>query len=149
MGFKSYENSDGMIKEGEYEVYVKDCCETMTKSGTPCIKFEFVIRSDVPQLYQNKHKFKNFYRDRITGEWPEEKIGRFANALGIPKGEDFELEDLNGRNCIMVITHFTTEGGETMECIRYLAPSKVEPYISKEPAGYSDLGDDDDELLPF
>lgn len=148
--FKSVENDGGLMAQGDYEVYVKSAQETETKIGNhPCIKFDFVVRSDVEQLYQNKHIFKNFYPDRNTGAYPGDKIGRYANALGIEKGQEFELEDLVGRNCILHISHFTGSDGVTRECIFYTAPSKVEPYMAPmEPAPQAvDMGDMDD--LPF
>lgn len=153
MAFKSVENDGDLMREGEYEVYVKHCEETETKGGTPCIAFDFVVRSDVEQAYKNKHKFKNFYRDRETGQWPSEKIGKYANALGIPKGDDFELDDLVGRSCVMVIGHYEDKKTlETKDCIYYLKASKAEPYIAGLSAsgygGFAELEDDDGEL-PF
>lgn len=149
MAFKSYACDEDLMRVGEYEVYVKDCCETETRNGTECIKFEFVVRSDIEQAYQNKPKFKQFYRDRETGEWPMEKIGKYANALGIPKGDEFELDDLIGRSCVMVIKHYTTDDGETKDCIFYLKKSSKEPYIS-EGVQFTEMEEDDDgDTLPF
>lgn len=148
MAFRSYENDSDIMKKGEYEVYLKDCCETETRNGTECIKFEFVVRSDIEQQYQNKHKFKQFYRDMETGEWPMEKIGKYANALGIPKGDEFELDDLIGRSCVMVINHYTTEDGETKDCIFFLKKSEKEPYIS-EGTQFTEMEDENNEELPF
>lgn len=149
--FKSVENDGGLMAQGDYEVYVKSAQETETKMGNPCIKFDFVVRSDVEQPYQNKHIFKNFYPDYLTGAYPAEKIGKYANSLGIEKGQEFELEDLVGRNCILHISHFTGQDGVTRECIFYTAPSKVEPYMAPmEPTPQTEtMLDDDDSLLPF
>lgn len=150
MGFKSVESDSDLMRKGEYEVYVKDCCFSETKNGTECIKFEFVVRSDVEQPYQNKHKFKQFYKDYITGEWPAEKIGKYANALGVPKGEDFELEDLIGRNCIMVINHYQDDKtGETKDCIFFLKSSKADSFVTDAPSRFEEMQEDDDGDLPF
>ena len=64
MAFRSVENDNELMKEGEYEVYVKDCCRSETQSHIPVIKFEFVVRADsgIEQAYKNKHVFKNFFR---------------------------------------------------------------------------------------
>lgn len=148
--FKSVENDNGLMAQGDYEVYVKSAQETETKMGNPCIKFDFVVRSDVEQPYQNKHIFKNFYPDRQTNAYPAEKIGKYANSLGIEKGQEFELEDLVGRNCILHISHYTGNDGVTRECIFYTAPSKAEPYMAPmEPAPQYAPIEEDDSLLPF
>lgn len=150
--FKSVENSGGLMAQGDYEVYVKSCGVTTTKAGNECISFDFVVRADVNQPYQNKHIFKKFYPDRDTGKYPAEKIGKYANALGIEKGQEFELDDLTGRNCIVHISHFTTDSGETRECIFYTAPSKADPYMADITGRKSDdfaMLDDDDGQLPF
>lgn len=148
MAFRSVENDSELMPAGEYEVYVNDCCETSTKNGTDCIEFDFVIRDDIAQQYQKRHKFKRFFRDRETGSWPNDKIGRYANALGIEKGQEFELDDLIGRSAVMVTKHYTTDDGETRDCVFYLKRSDAEPYISDpQPAAYEE--EDPDGELPF
>lgn len=150
MEFKSVENSGGLMKQGDYEVYVKNCGESITKTGRDCIQFDFVVREDVEQGYKGKHIFKNFFPSFDTGEYPAEKIGKYANALGIEKGLSFELGDLVGRNCIVHISHFTGDDGVTRECIFYTAPSKVEPYIGVAPDGGMLVEEDENgEVLPF
>lgn len=153
MGFKSIEAESDLMPKGEYEVFVKDCCFSTTKNGTECVKFEFVIRADIDQPYQKKHKFKQFYRDPETGRWPAEKIGKYAYALGVPKGEDFELSDLIGRCCAMVIGHYLDDQtGVTKDFIYFLKPSQAAPDPSAAPgsSGFEALPpipEDDD--LPF
>ena len=154
MAFRSVENDNELMKEGEYEVYVKDCCRSETQSHIPVIKFEFVVRADsgIEQAYKNKHVFKNFFPDEETGNFPEEKIGKYANALGIPKGQEFELDDLIGRNCVIVIKHYTNEKtGEKKDCIFYTKSSKAEPYMNTTPVGGQDFADisEEDGELPF
>lgn len=148
--FKSVENSGGLMAEGDYEVYVKSCGVTTTKAGNECISFDFVVRSDVNQPYQNKHIFKKFYPNRDTGEYPSEKIGKYANALGIEKGQEFAPDDLVGRNCIVHISHFTGDDGVTRECIFYTAPSNAKPYMAEMPSNQEfAMLEDDDAQLPF
>lgn len=147
--FKSVENNTGLMAEGEYEVYVKQCEVTHTKSGTECISFDFVVRPDIDQPYQNKHIFKKFYRDDETGEYPAQKIGKYANALGIEKGKEFELDELIGRSCICRISHFTGSDGVVREVIFYLAPSKAEPFIAVIPEAPLEEITEDDAMLPF
>lgn len=148
MVFRSVEADSDLMREGEYEVYVKNCCFSETNGGTECVKFEFVVRSDMDQPYQNKHKFKQFYRDRDSGQWPMEKIGKYANALGIPKGQDFELDELIGLSCRMVIKHYTDkETGETRDCVFYLKSSAAQSFVQpvNEFQDIDDTGGD----LPF
>lgn len=140
------------MKAGDYEVYVKSCGYATTLNGNDCIKFDFVVREDVEQDYQRKHIFKNFWPNRDTGEYDADKIGKYANALGIESGTDFELEDLIGRNCILHIEPFTGNDGVTRDCIRYLKQSNVESFVSAPPASadsFAQLPDDDDDALPF
>lgn len=149
MLFKSVRNDSGPMPKGEYEVYVKDCGFAETKGGTECIKFEFVVRSDVVQECQNRHMFKQFYRDRDTNRWPMDKIGKYANTLGIQEEQDFELAELIGRNCIMVVSHYQDEKtGDLRDFIYYLKPSKADSYVTPPPGNFEDIDDDDGEL-PF
>ncbi len=150
MAFIAVENDSGLMPKGDYECYVKSCEQTETKSGYPVIKFDFVVRSDIEQAYQGKHIFKNFYQDE-AGRWPTEKIGKYANALGVEKGEPFELEDLEGRSCVVNITHFTTKEGETRDCIFYLKRSEAAPFLTEAPTAsdFSALSAEDDDDLPF
>lgn len=147
--FKSVENNNGLMDEGDYEVYVNNCGETTTKNGYPCIKFDFIVRSDVEQKYCGKHIFKSFYRNG-NDEWPIEKIGKYANSLGIAKDTEFLLEDLIGRSCIVRISHYTGDDGIERECIFYTAPSKAEPYMNQSDFGnaLAEIAEDDGEL-PF
>lgn len=155
MSFKSYENdggNGGVMPEGDYEVVLLDAKEDQTKSGIPTIKFDFQVRSDVEQKYQKKHIFKNFYRDDDTGEWPMQKIGKFANALGIPKDEEFELGDLCGLCCILHMKPYTKQDGTVIDSVFYSAPTKA-GQIPKATIKHTESGGftnvDPDEELPF
>lgn len=151
MGFKSVKNDGGLMKEGDYEVYLKACGYSVSKNGNECIKFDFVVREDVEQEYQKKHIFKNFWPARDTGEYDADKIGKYANALGIEPETDFELEDLIGRNCILHIGPYEKEDGTTIDCIRWLKPSKAESFVTAAPASPEDFKqlDESDDDLPF
>ena len=151
MAFKSYENDGGLMAEGDYEVVLVKCCETTTKtSGMPVIAFDFQVRSDVEQKYQRKHIFKSFYQDKDSYAWPMEKIGKLANALGVPKGEEFELEDLVGKCCILHMKPFTGNDGVERDTIFYSAKTKAGQIVQSDNAsdseGYEEV---DDEDLPF
>lgn len=152
MAFKSYENEQNQtMAEGDYECILVKCCETSTKStGVPIIAFDFQVREDVEQRYKRKHIFKNFYVDPETNNWPMEKIGRFANALGVPKDAEFELEDLIGKCCILHMRPFTGNDGVARDAIFYTAPTKVGQLVTTLPtaeAGYVEV--EDDEEMPF
>lgn len=152
MAFKSYENEQNQpMAEGDYECILVKCCETSTKStGMPIIAFDFQVREDVEQRYKRKHIFKNFYVDQETNNWPMEKIGRFANALGVPKDEEFELADLVGKCCILHMRPFTGNDGVARDAIFYTAPTKAGQLVTTLPTagdGYVEVENDDD--LPF
>lgn len=150
MGFKSIKNDGGMMKPGDYEVYVKSCSYATTQSGNECIKFEFVVRDDIAQDYQKKHVFKNFWPNRDTGLYPADKIGKYADSLGIEPGTVFELEDLIGCTCILHIGRFTGQDGTERECIQYTARSQAAPLIQAAPTNTFNVMDgDDDTDLPF
>lgn len=149
MSFKSVENDGGLMAEGDYEVICLKAEETETKGGTPCIKFDFQVRSDVEQKYQRKHIFKSFFRDDDTGEWPAERIGKYANSMGIPKGQEFELKDLEGKCLILHMKPYTGKDGTTRDSINYTKPTEAGQYgaASATAAGYTQV--DTSEELPF
>lgn len=149
MAWKSYENTGGLMAEGDYEVICLAAEEGETKGGIPCIKFDFQVRSDVPQKYQKKHIFKSFFKDDDTDEWPVEKIGRYANSMGVPKGEEFELKDLIGKCLILHMKPYTGRDGVERDSINYTAPTKAGQYGAPPTtaAGYTTV--DPDEELPF
>lgn len=152
MTFKSYENDGGLMAEGDYECILVKCCETTTKtSGMPVIAFDFQVRSDIEQKYQRKHIFRNFYQDRETYQWPMEKIGKLANSLGVPKGEEFELEDLVGKCCILHMKPMVGNDGVERDTVFWTAPTKagqiMQSAVPAVEAGYTDVTDDED--LPF
>lgn len=147
--FKAVENNGGgLMKEGDYEVVLVKCEETTTKTTyTPVIAFDFQVRSDVEQPYQKKHIFKNFYQDKNTGEWPADKIGKLANALGVEKGQDFDLPDLVGRCCILHMKPMMGNDGIERDTIFWSAATKAGQMIQEaEAGGFTEV---DDEEIPF
>lgn len=150
MAFKAYENDGGTMVEGDYEVICLKAEETLTKNGNLVIAFDFQVRSDVDQRYKRKHIFKNFYMDSLTGEWPMEKIGKMANALGIEKGEEFELSDLVGRCCILHMKPFKGNDGVERDAIFYAKQTKAGQAVNVLEAGSADGFEEvTDEELPF
>lgn len=158
MAWKSVENTGGLMAEGDYEVICLKAEEGETKGGTPCVAFEFQVRSDVEQKYQRKHIFRNFYRDVESGEWPVDRIGKYANSLGIPKGESFELTDLVGRCCLVHMRPYKGNDGVERDSIAWTGASKAAPFsasLDESPAevtaetqksGFVPVEDED---LPF
>lgn len=136
-------NSNGLMKEGEYEVTCKSAKFDVTPSDKEVVNFDFVVRSDVDQPYQRKHIFKSFYKDD-KGDYPVEKIGKYAASMGFEPGKEFELEEMAGCNCIVVIKHFTGNDGVERECIFYTKPTEHPIEVGKlEPI------ENDDDDLPF
>lgn len=138
MAFKAYENDGGLMVEGNYEVICLKAEETLTKNGNPVIAFDFQVRSDVEQRYQRKHIFKNFYMDSQTGEWPMEKIGKMANALGIEKDVELELSDLVGRCCILHMKPFEGQDGVKRDAIFYAKRTEAGEAIQTIPGQQQD-----------
>lgn len=148
MAFKSYENvgSDGTMLEGDYEVQLVGCRETCTRtSQIPCIEFDFVVREDVEQRYKRKHIFKNFFKEK-NGAWPVEKIGRLANALGIPQNQEFELADLVGMCCILHIKPYKRQDGSMIDSIYYAKSTEAGQLVQTASNNFTEV---DDEELPF
>lgn len=137
------------MPEGDYEVICLQAVETTTKtSGLPVIKMDFQVRSDVDQAYQRKHIFKNFYQDD-NGQWPGGKIGKLANALGIPEGETFELADLEGRCCILHMKPYTGNDGVERDSIFYSMPTKAGQMVQAAPTAAQGYEEVEDEEMPF
>lgn len=137
------------MPEGDYEVICLQTVETTTKtSGLPVIKMDFQVRSDVDQAYQRKHIFKNFFQDD-NGQWPGGKIGKLANALGIPEGETFELADLEGRCCILHMKPYTGNDGVERDSIFYSMPTKAGQMVQAAPTAAQGYEEVENEELPF
>lgn len=149
MAFKSYENTgadSNTMLEGDYEVQLVNAGETQTRaSAIPCIAFDFVVREDVDQRYKRKHIFKNFFMDDC-GEYPVEKIGKIANALGIPQGQEFDLGDLIGLCCILHIKPYKKQDGTMIDTIYYAKTTEAGQLIQ---TATNDFIEVDDEELPF
>lgn len=152
MAWTSVENDGGLMVEGDYEVICLKCKQGETQGGTPVIDFDFQVRTDVEQKYGRKHVFKSFYPDRETGEWPTERIGKYANALGIPKGEQFELSDLVGKCCIVHMRPYKGNDGVTRDSVAWVAKSKagqigeVQQPAAPASGGFVEVADEE---LPF
>lgn len=149
--FHSVENDGGLMKEGDYEVVLVKCEEGLTKTTqTPVIGFDFVVRSDVEQAYKKKHIFKSFYMDEETNAYPADKIGKLANALGVPKGEGFDLADLVGQCCILHMKPFKGNDGVERDAIFYSKQTKAGQMVqTPDPSTASGYTEVEDEDLPF
>lgn len=145
MAFKSYENdgSDGTMLEGDYEVQLVNCRETRTRtSQIPCIEFDFVVREDVEQRYKRKHIFKNFFKND-NGAWPVEKIGKIANALGIPQEQEFELSDLVGLCCILHMKPYKKQDGTMIDTIYYAKSTEAGQLIQTASNDFVEVEEED------
>lgn len=149
MAFKSYENTgsdSNTMLEGDYEVQLVNCRETKTRTSLiPCIEFDFVVRDDVDQRYRRKHIFKNFFKND-NGEWPVEKIGKIANALGIPQGQEFDLSDLIGLCCILHIKPYKRQDGTMIDTIYYAKSTEAGQLVQMASNDFTEITEDD---LPF
>ena len=135
------------IPAGTYEVIVDSCTSVESqKDNRPGIKFDFRIREDVEQPCKGRHIFKSFYVND-QGEFPEEKIGEFANACGIEDGKDFEPWELRLCTLRIVVREFTPDDkpDEKVTYVAYAKKSELEP-LKTEAADFSDVTEDD---IPF
>lgn len=152
MPFISYQNSptNNTMREGDYECILKECGIGYTQtSKIECINCKFVVRDDVEQAYQRKCIFKRFYRND-KGEWPMEKIGKMANALGIEKDSSFELADLVGLCCILHVRPWAPDGGEPRDTITYYAPTKAgQMILGAANTELQDVTEEEADELPF
>lgn len=151
MEFKSYENDGNLMAEGDYEAILLKAVETSNKNtGEPVIRLDFQIRSDVEQKYRRKHIFKSFYQDE-NGQWPMEKIGKMANALGIPKEEEFDLPDLVGKCCLLHVKPCKGRDGVERDTIYFAKATKAGQAVQSAPMGtpegYQEVTDEED--FPF
>lgn len=131
-------NNRTAIPEGKYECVCVSCQQKESQKGTPYIEFEFLIRNDVEQAAKGRHIFKKFFKDD-NGQWPEAKIGKYANSLGVPVGEDFEYWQLRGMFCIVAVKNYTDDDtGEIRDCVYFTAPSKFQQKEAA-PSDFSDV----------
>ncbi len=107
---------------GRYFARVTNCqyVEQSARSGEPTIAWEFTCEGGD---YDGRKGFLN------TSLQPQAKwaVKRVLLALGMPKEElegelDFEPEDMNGRECVIVIGHETYEGEKRQRVRRVLGP---------------------------
>ncbi len=138
---KSYQQERTLIPEGEYECLVQSCSVKESMSGKKYVEFDFFIRKDVEQKAQGRHIFKKFFEDE-NGVLPEKKIGKYAFALGIPKGQEFEPWELQGAYCLVNITHFDRDDGEKGDCVYFIEKSKLEEK-PVDISGFEDVSVDD------
>ena len=111
---------------------------------------EDTISHFINWLLANGH-INNYFTHWEMNTDDADKIGKYANALGIEPGTDFELDDLVGRNCILHMEPFEGDDGVTRDCIRYLKPSKAESFVTAAPSSSEDFKqlDESDDDLPF
>lgn len=135
------------IPAGTYEVIVDACNATEhPKDGRYGVKFDFRIRDDVEQPCKGRHIFKSFYISD-TGEFPEEKVGEFANACGVEDGAEYEPWELRLKTCQIVVKQFSPEDkpNEKVSYVAYARKSKLEP-IKESDSSFTDVSTDD---IPF
>ena len=146
MGYKAIANTQDCMAEGDYEAVLLKCEDKTTDMGYELIAFDFKIREDVEQAYQNKRFFYNVYKES-DGSLTEKnmgKLGRLANALGIPNDAEFDLPDLLGKCCILHLRPWTNDKGVTKDTLYYAKKTEAAP-PNQDAIGYTvvDVGGDD------
>jgi Lhr-like helicase len=119
---------NGLMKEGDYELVVKQAIETATKGGAIYAQITLIIRNDVEQQYKNKYIFHSMFKVKATQEYHPGITSSMCKALGIPNGTKFAdynalLENLNGKIARVTIKH-EEYNGETKEKVKYWNETK-------------------------
>lgn len=68
MDYSQASEGNGNIQDGVYECIINRFGFDNYKDRE-FIKFDLIVRNDVPQKYQNKHIFDNFYPKKDTGKY--------------------------------------------------------------------------------
>lgn len=68
MDYSQASEGNGDIQDGVYECVINRFGFDHFKDRE-FIKFDLIVRNDVPQKYQNKHIFDNFYPKKDTGKY--------------------------------------------------------------------------------
>lgn len=125
-----------IIDAGEYEAYVSNSGEYLSKNGKEYIAIEFTIRGDVDQKYKNRKIQKPFFKDNLTGDYAKNKDGEYwisiyAARLGMAQDTNFSPEDLIGLSCVITVIHYTSKNtGEKMATVNNIKKSNIKSFIS-------------------
>ena len=151
------QSGNSLMKEGDYEIIVKQAFENATKGGTVYISIPLIVRNDVDQQYKNKHIFHSVWKSKDTGEYNTGMLNTICKALKIPNGTKFkDLEELLaalvGKTAMVTIKH-KEYNGEKQENVAYWNETKFPEckHVFKNneavQTGFFPVESDDD--LPF
>jgi hypothetical protein len=105
--FEKVEDQYELIKEGEYEVAVKDIKLASTPSGKEKIAIQFQIRTDVEQEHKNRILFEDIWKEKENPMFFNRR--RLNQLLGTQKIDDgTSFADVNSvldflRNATLVV----------------------------------------------
>jgi len=83
MDYSQASEGNGDIQDGTYECVINRFGFDNFKNRE-FIKFDLIVRNDVPQKYQNKHIFDNQYPKKDTGEYAMGYLFMIGKNAGIP-----------------------------------------------------------------
>ena len=151
MAFTARKPAERSVLHGEFEIYCSAAAYSVARSGDDIIELEFTVRPDVQQDHQNYRFRKTFWLqgDGQLKDGDLDKLGKYAGALGIEEGQEFDLDDLIGLSARLRSFAFTNDEGRTFDCIALSKSKADKPYTTSiTPPVPAEL-DEDDEELPF
>ncbi|MBK0347862.1 DUF669 domain-containing protein [Aerococcaceae bacterium zg-ZJ1578] len=92
------------LKDGEYEVVIRNAVESVTKGGAEYIDMPLVVRNDVQQPGQNGLIFHKIWKAKATGVYDKRALNTIGFAADMNQSKQYSslaevLQDLQGRPC--------------------------------------------------
>lgn len=142
--------------EGWYEVYINDIVEDVSINGFCYLNFDFKIRDDVQQKYQNGRCFKRLFKNKETKQYSTKFLSWLARSCKIEGETSLSnlLDTLKGKFLKIYISHRSYQDKIYEEIINF-APSnftassdsvKIQNNIENT---LKELESEDNEELPF
>lgn len=126
MDYSQAAEGSGDIQDGVYECVINRFGFDNYKDRE-FIKFDLIVRNDVPQKYQNKHIFDNQYPKKDTGEYAMGYLFMIGKNAGIPDHKEYAdltemLADFSG-HAVKVTVKNEEYNGKTYPHIKKWEPT--------------------------
>ncbi|MFY1720178.1 DUF669 domain-containing protein [Lacticaseibacillus paracasei] len=126
MDYSQAAEGNGDIQDGVYECVINRFGFDNYKDRE-FIKFDLIVRNDVPQKYQNKHIFDNQYPKKDTGEYAMGYLFMIGKNAGIPDHKEWNdlasmLRDFAG-HAVKVTVKNEEYSGKTYPHIKKWEPT--------------------------
>lgn len=119
----NHSNTNALIPEGEYECFIRDVVNAVSKNGVNHLSARLIIRNDIEQEYQNKYIFYDIWKNKATGEYNEQKFNELGKAAKIENGKSYEtyqefFDDLKLKPVKVTVFHDTYNGFTSVKVSR-------------------------------